>query len=263
MPCGSATGISSLASARAAPPEMTAGSAGGTISEELRALARRHGLSSAAPAQLSTLLDLLAGDRLAPTSVRAPKAILRDHLADSLVALELAELRAASAIADIGSGAGFPGLPLAIGLPGAQFSLVEGRQAKARFIAQAVGACGLDNVHVVHARVEECPDLAQKFDVVIARALAPLNVVAEYAAPLLAVGGALVVWRGSRDPTAEAAGALAGEVLGLEVRGSVPVEPYAGVRERHLYLMVKVRVTPDRFPRRAGVARRRPLGRGQ
>jgi 16S rRNA (guanine527-N7)-methyltransferase len=239
---------------------MTAGGGRGTISEELRALAGRYGLSSAASAQLATLLELLAADRLAPTSVRAPEAILRDHLADSLVALELPELRAASAIADLGSGAGLPGLPLAIGLPRAQLSLIESRQPKARFIAQAVTACGLGHVQVVHARVEECRDLAEKFDVVTARALARLDVVAEYAAPLLALGGTLVVWRGSRDPTAEAAAAHAGQALGLEVRGSVPVRPYAEVRERHLYLMVKVSLTPDRFPRRVGMARRRPLG---
>jgi 16S rRNA (guanine527-N7)-methyltransferase len=250
-----------LASALATRPEMTTGGPGGAISEELGALARRYGLSSGAQARLSTLLDLLADDRLAPTSVRAPEAILRDHLADSLVALELSELHEASAIADVGSGAGLPGLPLAIGLPRAQFSLIESRQPKARFIARAVRACGLGNVRVVHKRVEECPDLAEKFDVVTVRALAPLDVVAEYAAPLLTPGGALVAWRGRHDPSAESATAQAGEVLGLEVRRSVPVRPYAEVRERHLYLMVKVRVTPERFPRRSGMAQRRPLGR--
>jgi 16S rRNA (guanine527-N7)-methyltransferase len=98
-------------------------------------------------------------------------------------------------------------------------------------------------------------------DVVTARALAPLDVVAEYAAPLLRVGGALVAWRGQRDPEDEAAGARAAEILELSMLEPRRVEPYPGAVNRHIQIMIKRAPTPARFPRRDGVARKRPLGR--
>ena len=132
---------------------------------------------------------MLTRDPLAPTSMRDPTQALNDHLADSLVALELAEVRAASRIADLGAGAGLPGLPLAIALPSAEVDLVESNRRKCEFIARAAGACGLSNVEVVNRRAEEWPEGIGRFDLVTARALAPLPVVAEYAAPLLRIGG--------------------------------------------------------------------------
>jgi 16S rRNA (guanine527-N7)-methyltransferase len=86
-------------------------------------------------------------------------------------------------------------------------------------------------------------------------------VVAEYAAPLLRVGGRLVAWRGRRDPADEAAGARAALQLGLEAREPVAVRPYPAAEHRHLHVMVKTGETPAKFPRRPGVARKRPLGR--
>jgi 16S rRNA (guanine527-N7)-methyltransferase len=97
-------------------------------------------------------------------------------------------------------------------------------------------------------------------DLVTARALASLPVVAEYAAPLLRLGGTLIVWRGRRDPADEAAGARAAALLGLESLPPVQVQPYSGAVNRHLHPMLKVAATPARFPRRPGIARKRPLG---
>ena len=82
---------------------------------------------------------------------------------------------------------------------------------------------------------------------------------AEYAAPLLREGGVLVAWKGRRDEAEEAAGATAAGRLGLEVEDVRHVVPYAGARDHHLHIMRKVGPTPDRFPRRAGQARKRPL----
>ena len=93
-----------------------------------------------------------------------------------------------------------------------------------------------------------------------ARAVAAPDVVAEYAAPLLGVGGSLVAWRGRRDAEAERAGERAAEILGLAVAQPVQVHPYAGAEHRYLHVMTKVLDTPTRFPRRPGVARKRPLG---
>ncbi len=223
-------------------------------------LAERYGLSAARVAQLEALVERVATDPTAPTTVTARDRIVRDHLADSLVALELPQVRDAGVIADLGAGAGFPGLPLAIALPDAQVSLVESNGRKCAFIEHAIEACGARNATAVHARAEAWPDGRGTCDLVTARALAPLAVVAEYAAPLLAPGGVLVAWRGRRDPEDEAGGARAAAALGLEPRPPVHVAPYSHALHRHLHAMVKVAPTPDRFPRRPGMARKRPLG---
>jgi 16S rRNA (guanine527-N7)-methyltransferase len=203
---------------------------------------------------------LLVGDPTAPTAVRDPIRALDDHLADALVALDLKEVRGARAVADLGSGAGVPGLPLAIALPTAQFSLVESSSRKCAFLHRARDACAVANARVVHARAESWSEGLRQCDLVTARALAPLPVVVEYAAPLLRIGGSLVVWRGRRDPEAEAAGARAATELGLDVREPESVDPYPGAEHRYLHLMLKANETPAGFPRRDGVARKRPLG---
>jgi 16S rRNA (guanine527-N7)-methyltransferase len=230
--------------------------------DRLNALVVRYSLATAATASFSALLVLLAEDPHAPTTVRDPVAAADEHVADSLVALELQEVRTAIAIADLGAGAGFPGLPLAIALPDAAVALVESNARKCAFIKRAVAAAGLTNASVIHARAEAWRDGLGRFDLVTARALAPLAVLAEYAAPLLRPGGVLVAWRGRRDEAGESAAAFAATELGLEVSEPVHVHPFVGAEHRHLHLMLKVRETPPRFPRRPGVALKRPLGAG-
>jgi 16S rRNA (guanine527-N7)-methyltransferase len=206
------------------------------------------------------LAELLSEDPLAPTTVREPARVRDDHLADSLIALELEVVRDAQRLIDIGAGAGLPGLPLAVALPDAHITLIDGSGRKCEFMVRAAEAMGLANVEVRHARAEELGERNGSFDVVTARALAPLDVVAEYAAPLLARGGHLVAWRGKREPQVEAEGRIAAGILGLCVLDPLEVHPYAQVEHRYLHLMSKVEDTPSRFPRRAGMARKRPLG---
>ena len=223
---------------------------------DVQTLASRYALNAPATERLRALLRLLTEDPLAPTAVTAGHAV-NDHLADSLVALEFEQVRSAQTLADLGSGAGLPGLPLAIALPEATVHLVESAARKCSFLKRAVEECELQNVEVVHARIEQW---AASVDLVTARALAPLEVVVEYAAPLMRVGGTLVVWRGQRDPGAEHAAAKAAEILGIEIGDVHAVHPYRGVRNRYLHLMSKVMETPSRFPRRPGIAAKRPLG---
>ncbi len=225
----------------------------------LAALADRYELSSDAAARLRELHRLLMDDPLAPTAVRDPRKVIDDHLADSLIALELGQVRAASALADLGSGAGVPGLPLAIALPHADVVLVESAARKCAFLERAVASCGVANVRVVHARAEAWLAGLAAFDVVTARALAPLEVVVEYSAPLLVLGGTLVAWRGRRDPEAEDVAARAAGEVGLEPLDIVPVQPYPTAQNRNLHLMSKVMQTPAGFPRRPGMAVKRPL----
>ena len=233
---------------------------GGPAEPGLDALRTRYGLTDSEIDRLLALLRLVADDPRAPTTVREPARIIDDHLADSLVALDVPATRRTSTIVDLGSGAGFPGLPLAIALPDAQAQLIESSARKCEFIQRAILAAQVRNAVVVHARVEAWKDGLGWADLVTARALAPLDVVAEYAAPLLRIGGTLLAWRGHRDAAAERAGAVAAEELGLEVGEILPVEPYRGASHRHLHLFVKTSVTPPRFPRRPGIARKRPLG---
>jgi 16S rRNA (guanine527-N7)-methyltransferase len=231
-----------------------------TARRAIEQLVDRYALPRAAIEPLSALLDLLATDPAAPTAVREPVDIVADHFADALVALLLEPIRSAGTIADLGSGAGIPGLPLAIALPSAAVALVESSRRKCAFLERAVLACGLSTVSVVNARAEAWPEGIQRFELITARALAPLPVVLEYAAPLLAVGGRLVAWRGKRDAEAESAAAHAARELGMVPSEPRPVEPYPGSRSRHLQVFLKEGATPARFPRRPGVARKRPLG---
>jgi 16S rRNA (guanine527-N7)-methyltransferase len=224
-------------------------------------LAQRFGLDSRQVDQLREFGGVLVNDEHAPTTVRDPGRVRDDHLADALVALDLPVVREASTIADLGAGAGVPGIPLAIALPDARVTLVEGNGRKCEFMAGVIAALGLPNAEVVNGRAETWSDGIGQNDVITARALAPLDVLAEYAAPLLVMGGALVAWRGARESEVEADGCRAAGILGLSVEEPIKVNPYKGAENRYLHVMVKTADTPVRFPRRDGVARKRPLGR--
>lgn len=227
---------------------------------DLSMLAERYGLDSAAVTGLQAFGWMLAHDELAPTTVRDTERVRDDHLADALVALELDQIRDARLIADLGAGAGVPGLPLAVALPHAEFVLIDGSSRKCEFMRRAADALRLDNVTVLHERAETWKAGIGRCDVVTARAVAALDVVEEYAAPLLRMGGSLVVWRGKRDFKAEADGVEAARILGLTEAEPRRVAPYPGAANRHLHIYQKSSRTPGRFPRRDGMARKKPLG---
>lgn len=210
--------------------------------------------------QLEAVLAGLAEDEHAPTTVRDTGPAIDVHLADSLAALGLGAVRAAAVIADLGAGAGFPGLVLAVALPGAEVSLVESQARKCAFIERLRAAAEIENARVVCTRAEEWSEGLGDHDVVVARALAPQPVVLEYAAPLLEDGGVLVDWRGRRNSAQEQDALCAAEQLGMRLLEIRRTEPYKGARDHHLHIFEKVAETPSRFPRRAGVARKRPLG---
>jgi 16S rRNA (guanine527-N7)-methyltransferase len=210
--------------------------------------------------QLAALLGVLEVDEHAPTTVRDRERAIAVHLADSLVALELDTVRTAGSIADLGAGAGFPGLVLAVALPETQVGLIESQARKCAFIERAAATAAIGNTRVICARAEEWHDGLGVNDVVLARALAAQPVVLEYAAPLLRLGGALVDWRGRRDAEEEANARCAAEQLGLRLLEIRRTWPYESARDHHLHVFGKITETPSRFPRRAGVARKRPLG---
>jgi 16S rRNA (guanine527-N7)-methyltransferase len=224
-------------------------------------LAARYALPDSAPDRLRRLLDALAAEPDPPTTVREPGEAVDVHLADSLAGLEVEAVREAELLADLGSGAGFPGLPLAVALPDARIDLVESTRRKSEVIERLASAAGLANVRALPLRAEELAagEAREAYAAVTARALAPLAVLVEYAAPLLRPGGSLVAWKGARSAGEERSAAAAAAIAGLEPSAVLAVRPYPASRNRHLHVYVKVGETPERFPRRPGVAARRPL----
>ena len=233
---------------------------GPSVGEELDLLAARYGLQAPARGRLGSVLEGLIGDARAPTSVREPREALENHIADSLVALELPEVRAARTVADIGSGAGLPGLVLAAVLEEAEFRLVESQASKCAFIAGLGARAAVANARVVCSRAEEWAEGRGLQDVIVCRALAAQPVALEYAAPLLREGGRLVDWRGTRSEEEEQRALLAAGALGLALVEIRRVLPFASARDRHLHVFEKLAPTPAAFPRRVGLARKRPLG---
>jgi len=219
-------------------------------------------LDSAQKATITLVLELLESERASVSSVTEPGRAWRVHVADSLTGLEFSQLREASTIADIGSGAGFPGLVLAVALPGAQVDLIESVGRKCDFIRRAVEAAGIANARVINARSEELAEGEgrEAYDVVTARAVGRLSTLAELASPLLEENGALVAWKGKRDPEEEAQLANAADQLAMQPEQILHVGPYAGSEHRHLHLLRKAGPTPADLPRRAGMAKKRPRG---
>jgi 16S rRNA (guanine527-N7)-methyltransferase len=230
--------------------------------KRLRDVVAQTGLGEPAERRLEALLELLARDPEAPTSVRAPAEAVDTHIADSLAALPFLGPRRPDAIADVGSGAGFPGLPLAIALSDSSVDLIESTTRKCRFLERAIRAAGAANARVVCERVEDWArgEGAECYALVTARAVAPLATLIEYASPLLREHGWLVAWKGARDQGEETQAAAAAHVLGMSPIATHQVKPFADARQRHLHLFEKIGPTPDGVPRRSGMARKKPFG---
>jgi 16S rRNA (guanine527-N7)-methyltransferase len=233
-----------------------------SVERRLFELGERWGLAASQAEALARALELLTADPLAPSAVRGAAAV-DVHVADSLSALALECVAGARVVADLGSGAGFPGLVLAVALTDARVSLVESVARKCEFLERLCAAAGVGNARVVCARAEEWREGIGVHDLIVARALAPLAVVCEYAAPLLALEGSLVAWKGSVSAAESVAAARAAALLGLRGELVVRSEPYAGSVAHHLHVYRKVAQTPPGYPRRAGMARKRPLGGGR
>jgi 16S rRNA (guanine527-N7)-methyltransferase len=210
---------------------------------------------------LETLLRLLALPE-APVSASSARRAREVHVADSLSGLELKPLRKAKRIADLGSGAGLPGLVLAARLSDARVDLIESVSRKCEFLRMAGERMGLPNVTVVCERSEAWAegDGREAYDAVTARAVGSLATLAELASPLLRAGGVLVAWKGVRSQDEEDQVGRAGPRLAMEPAEVRAVSPYPGSRGRHIHLLRKNGPTPNGLPRRAGMAAKRPFG---
>jgi 16S rRNA (guanine527-N7)-methyltransferase len=226
-----------------------------------RAAAMGIALTPDVAGALVALLDRIALEPQNLTSIEILEEGIDRHLADSLAGLSVGELAGAGACVDLGSGGGFPGLAVAAARPRMAVTLVESERRKADWLVRASGA--FPNVRVVADRSEHLAAREREaFPLALARALGPAPVALELTAPLVAVGGAVLLWRGDgADPCDEADAARAAEILGLDPGPPTPSRPFPGARRR-LQAFAKVGATPERYPRRAGRAAARPLGAG-
>jgi 16S rRNA (guanine527-N7)-methyltransferase len=211
--------------------------------------------------RLQLVLDLLAEERASVSSVVDERA-WQVHVADSLTGLEVRELQEARRVADIGAGAGFPGLVLAVALPQAQVDLIESVGRKCEFMRRAAAGAEIGNATVRNLRSEEwaTAEGREAYNVVTARAVGRLSTLAELASPLLEPNGVLVAWKGKRDPDEEAQLANASEDLAMAAEQILDVGDRAGSEHRHLHVIRKTGPTPAELPRRPGIAKKRPRG---
>ena len=232
-----------------------------TVADRCRELTDRFELPPRSAEKLNALLKFVITGPSSLTNVRDPAAAVELHIADSLAGLELPQLRAATTIADLGSGGGFPGLVLAIALPETELTLVESAARKADFLSETAEAMTLENVAVIAERAELWALEAREQDVVTSRALASTSILLEYAAPLLRVGGTLVAWKGSLSEEELSDSAFAAAELQMsEPRVlSVSEDLVRGADSRQLIVSEKMATTPERYPRRPGIAKKRPL----
>lgn len=194
------------------------------------------------------------------TAITAREDVYVRHFLDSLV-LACYWGKAPASLVDIGTGAGFPGLPLKILRPELALTLVDSVGKKTAFLHHLVRVLGLDQVRVITGRAEELGRdrrEREQYDVVTARAVADLRVLAEYGLPLLRVGGRLLAPKGAEAATEAAAAHSAFELLGGVLEQVVPIE-LPGVEPRTLVVVRKVAPTDLRYPRPVGVPARRPL----
>jgi 16S rRNA (guanine527-N7)-methyltransferase len=215
---------------------------------------------------LETVLGLLREERTSVSSVTEPERAWQVHVADSLSGLQVDELAGAGRIADVGSGAGFPGLVLAAALPAAQVDLIESVARKCEFIRRAAAQAGIANARVLNERAETWaasppPEGGRDaYEVVTVRAVGRLSTLAELASPLLEPEGVLVAWKGRRNPEEELELEGAAERLSMEPVRILDVGGRAGSRHRHLHVIRKSGPTPEELPRRPGMAKKRPFG---
>jgi len=209
-------------------------------------------------------------ERLNLTAITGYEDVQIKHYLDSLVSLPLLAEELGAPLpwtrplraVDVGSGAGFPGLPLKIAAPALEMMLMDGTQKKVNFLQEVTTALGLTGVRFVTGRAEELGRqemYREQFELVTARAVAPLNTLVEYLLPLVAVNGLAVIYKGPGAPEEFVAARQAIRVLGGETVRFAPAAVPFLAEGRFILLLKKVRATPRQFPRGQGLARKRPL----
>ncbi len=207
--------------------------------------------------------ELLAwNEKFNLTAIRDPEGIRTKHFLDSFSCVLAWRENPPRRLIDIGTGAGFPGIPLKILYPSMQLTLVESVGKKANFCRHMVGTLKLDAVEVVTARAEDVgqmPAHREAYDWAVARAVANMSVLAEYLLPLVQVGGAMLAQKGPGGPVETHKAEEALRLLGGRTRQLLPVTLPGVADERFLVVVDKVAATPPQYPRKPGVPAKKPL----
>ena len=196
------------------------------------------------------------------TAIRDPREIRIKHFLDSLTCLMALRETPVERLIDVGTGAGFPGIPIKIIYPKMQLTLVESVGKKAEFCRHVANILDLKKVEVVQERAEvlgQNPSYREQFDWAVARAVAILPVLAEYLLPLVHVGGSMLAMKGENGPAEAHSSERALRVLGGHLRQLLPVTLPGVAEERYLVVVDKVAATPNGYPRKVGLPAKRPL----
>lgn len=198
------------------------------------------------------------------TAVTDEADMIDRHYIDSLMALTFPGLIPEKAtLIDVGTGAGFPGLPLALARPDLRVTLMDAQQKRLNFLQAVIDALHLSNVTLVHARAEDgarSPAHRERYDLAVARAVAPLPVLAEYLLPYVTIGGQAICWKGPAVQEEMAAGKKAAFLLGGKLLEPLSVT-IPGQSWQHLLLPIRKQTkTARQYPRKAGTPSKAPLG---
>jgi 16S rRNA (guanine527-N7)-methyltransferase len=196
------------------------------------------------------------------TAIRDAESIRTKHFLDSLSCVLAWKSNPPNRLIDVGTGAGFPGIPLKIIYPNLKLTLVESVGKKATFCQHVVRVLGLENVDVIQARAEELGqnlNHREKYDYAVARAVANLNVLSEYLLPLVKIGGTMLAQKGESGPAEAQSAENAMKLLGGKLKQLIPVNLPGVVEDRYLILADKVAATPPKYPRKPGVVAKQPL----
>jgi 16S rRNA (guanine527-N7)-methyltransferase len=205
---------------------------------------------------------MIWNEKISLTAIRDSEGIRTKHFLDSFSCVLAWTDSPPKTLVDVGSGAGFPGIPLKILYPRLKLTLVESVAKKANFCQHIVETLRLDDVRVIQTRAEKLgqnPKHRENYDWAVARAVAKLPVLSEYLLPLVKVGGTMLAQKGERGlaETQEAENAL--KILGGSLRQVIPVTLPGVVEERYLVLADKTGTTPAAYPRREGIPAKRAL----
>lgn len=197
------------------------------------------------------------------TAVRDRDEFISKHLLDSLSCIAVPEFEKSKTVIDIGTGAGFPGVPLAIACPGKKFLLVDSLNKRLKIIKELTEELGIDNVEVMHTRAEDAaknPDYRDNFDVCVSRAVASLDVLTEWCMPFVRKGGYFIPFKGAKaEEEINDAEAAIKTLGGKYNRSEMFLSEEEGSESHTLVIIDKIKPTPKRFPRKAGEARKNPI----
>ena len=200
--------------------------------------------------------------RMNLTALTAPEDVAVKHIIDSLTAYDAARFDGARTLIDVGTGAGLPGIPLAVYAPHLTVTLLDSLNKRVRFLTEVTAAMGLQNVRCIHARAEEAARTAEHraaYDIVVSRAVARLPVLLEYTLPFVRVGGTLLALKGRAYAEEQKEARRAAEVLGGGRITARPVHLPGLDDVRAILTVTKERQTPAAYPRGGGAPARRPL----